>query len=340
MNFGDRLKTAISLRSRNLAAATARSAVVFCGVLNQANAVSPYTATLQPQVTATNANLLGMGVPNGAPTVAWFEWGTNESFGRMTSPTNLGSGSEVVLVSSLIEDLTPGGVYCFRLQVSNSSAQVVSPTQRFTTGMRVAVWGGDGYLPPANLTNAVGIGGGNNVCLALKNDGKVVGWGSGSSQINPPATWSNLVTIASSGNYAFGLKSDGTVLAWPWVITVCNEPVLYPFVPSGLSNIVAIAAGGIHGLALRTDGKVVAWGCSNYGAINVPAGLSNVVAVAAGDSHSLALKCDGTVIAWGGNRFGTEVVPSVATNVVAIAANGSYSSWLEQCRIRFRRFCS
>ncbi len=137
----------------------------------------------------------------------------------------------------------------------------------YTLGLKadgsVTDWGGGASLP-AGLTSiaAVAVGGGH--CVALKNDGKVIGWGSNYYGQTNMEGWNNIIAIAAGPAYTLGLKSNGTVLA-------VGKPPYMP-APAGLSNVVSISALGwtppiaqgapLPGisLALKSDGTVVGWG--------------------------------------------------------------------------------
>jgi alpha-tubulin suppressor-like RCC1 family protein len=291
---------------------------------------SPSTApcaNTQPAgpVTATTASLNGMATPNSLPTTAWFEWGPDSVYGQTTAATEVGDGFNVVRVSAPLADLTPGGVYHYRLVASNQLGVAYGADRILTTGLKAAAWGSESWgntVVPEAARNVVEIVAGHDHSLALKPDGTVVTWGQDYyGQTNVPPGLSNVITLASGWDHSLALKADGTVAAWGiygwlWVPA---------YVPVDLSNAVAIASGDSHSLALKNDGTVVAWGFDHSGASGltvVPPGLHNVVAITAGAEHSLALKDDGLVIAWGKSSFHSQVtaVPSGLSNVVAISA--------------------
>jgi alpha-tubulin suppressor-like RCC1 family protein len=228
-----------------------------------------------------------------------------------------------VPVKAGISGLIPGGIYHYRLVVSNTVGVVYGTDQRFTTGMRVAAWGDNSYgqsTVPAGLSNIVAVSGGASDYdnLVLKSDGTLFEWGA----FGPPFTitaLSNVVALDSGVFHRLALQSDGRVAAWG------DNNYGQLAVPSVLSNAVAIGCGLYHSLAVREDGTVVAWGDNGYGQLNVPEGLSNVVAVAGGFLHSLALRADGTVVAWGLKTFGEAIVPDGLSNIVAIAGGSAYS---------------
>ena len=312
-------------------------------------------------VTGTSAQLNGMATPNGLPTTAWFQWGTNTLYGNQTPAVGVGAGFNVVYTASQIGGLLLNVPYHFRLVVSNAVA-VVYGFDQILDEANVVVWGAD-YVGQANvpsgLSNVVAIAGAYDHSLALKNDATAVGWGDNIfGQATVPSGLGNLLALAGGEYYSMALVNGGTVAAWGAnILGQTNVPAglnnvvmiaggTYSSlalqnngnvvawgagffgltnVPAGLNNIVAIAGGSYHSLAIMNNGTVTAWGDDSAGQTNVPAGLSNVVAIAGGSYHSLALQYDGTVVAWGDNSAGQTNVPATLTNVVAIAAGGFHS---------------
>lgn len=161
---------------------------------------------------------------------------------------------------------------------------------------RVIGWGHIGTnlaTPPAGLNDVIAVSAGEYFCLALKKNGTVVGWGEDFyGETRPPPGLSNVIAIAAGVDLSAAVRSDGTVLEWG---AGCRTGV------EGPTNIAAIVVGGSRygrNLAITRDGRVDAWG--NYR----PKGLTNIVAIAVGDRHSLALRSDGTIFGWGGNGAG------------------------------------
>lgn len=284
---------------------------------------SPEVVTrLAMGITAGTAGLRASVVPHAVTAIAWFEWGTNTSYGNKTVAFNVGGAATPLPVNGLISGLVARTGYHYRVAASNALGVVWGADQMFTTGNRLQAWGdgseGETNLPPG--TNFVAVSCGANHALGLKNDGTVVAWGRNDyGQTNVPAGLSGVVAVAGGIQHSLALRSDGTVVAWG------DNTYGETNVPAGLSNVIAIAAGGYHSLALTGDHTVVAWGYNNLGQTNVPAGLSNVVEVAAGYAHNLALKSDGTIVAWGYNNLGQVNVPAGLDHVAAVAA-GQYHS--------------
>ncbi len=325
----------------------------------------PYAFTQPAQaVTGPTAQLNGMATPNGLPTVAFFEWGTNTAYtGAPTPAVPVGTGFTVVYVTNQLTGLVPGVPYHYRLVVSNAFQTVRGFDQIFDVA-NVVVWGANFLLqsqPPPNLTNVTAIAGAYDHSLALRNNETVVAWGDNTfTQTNVPAGLNGVLAVSGGQYSSMALTNTGRVRSWGGnVFPVTNVP---PFVTNvvmiadgtdagvalqntgnvlawgssfsgetnlpptvSASNIVEIASGNFHGLAIKNDGSVVAWGDDSAGQTTLPSSLSNVVAVSGGNFHSLALRKDGIVIAWGDNSAGQTNVPPGLSNVVAIAAGGFHS---------------
>ena len=279
---------------------------------------APYVFTAPATaITLSNAQLNAMvtGLRPGA--TAWFEWGTDASYGNQTAPIALTNTTRVSAVKSTVSGLNPYTIYHGRAVASNDAGIAYGADIQFGVGRNVFGWGLNSSAQlniPATLSNVVGLAPGVSHTLALKADGTAAGWGAGAVTSVPVAA-TNLAAIASGDFTGFGLRTNGTLVSW-------NAPSVPP-----LSNLVAVSYGNSHGVALREDGTVAAWGTGfNVGQTNVPADLSNVVAISVGGDHTLALRDDGTVVAWGSNNNGQGAVPPDLNNVIAIAAGGDFHS--------------
>ena len=101
-------------------------------------------------------------------------------------------------------------------------------------------------MVPSGLTNIVLIAAGDSHSLALRGDGKVIGWGDNFfGQRRVPTGLANIVAIAAGSEHSLALRADGTVIAWG------RNDSGQTTVPASLTNVVAIAAGyesiEIHG---------------------------------------------------------------------------------------------
>lgn len=270
----------------------------------------PYAATLSAQfITSSNATLNGMVTPRGSPTVGWFEWGVGNGYGQSTPPASIGSSSNVVFLSTPIENLIPNTNYICRLVASNTSGITTGWPQRFTTGQRVAIWGrstASSIIPPTNYDNIVKLAAGDYHAMALRADGQLLIWGGYLPKwpINPPVGLTNVIEIAGGRGHSLAILQDRTVVVWGYGSAGQTN------VPATASNVVAISAGDEHCLALKSDGTVVGWGN-----LVPPANWTNIVAIASGDDSLLALRNNGTVIG-----YPSAPPPTVGPGVVAIAS--------------------
>jgi hypothetical protein len=99
------------------------------------------------------------------------------------------------------------------------------------------------------LTNVIAIAAGGNHSLALRADGKVVGWGNNSrGQTNVPPTATNIVEITAGNEFSVGLREDGTLIAWGDFVGTN--------LPPALPALDTVVAGGYYTAALTGVGTV------------------------------------------------------------------------------------
>jgi alpha-tubulin suppressor-like RCC1 family protein len=206
----------------------------------------------------------------------------------------------------------------------SSNGVVVPSTNPFASGVVT--------LASGPLADAVAVAAGNFHSLALRADGRVVGWGdnqvgrvTGSETPFPHRTngpvviggrmLTDVVSVAAGGAFGLALKRVGTLATWG-----------KNTVPAGLSNVTAIAAGGFFSVALKNDGTVASWCSTPPGQAHVPPDLGNVVAIATGSGgyeNSVALRRDGRVVVWGPES--DSALCAGLSNAVAIAAGQSFA---------------
>jgi YD repeat-containing protein len=172
-------------------------------------------------------------------------------------------------------------------------------------------------VPAAGVFTSVAAG--DTHSAAIKNDGTVYTWGTGTGFSNRTAPTlvvglTNTVAISAKGNQTLALKNDGTV----WTVGSTATQV------AGLSDISAIAAGGtaiaVFGVALRSDGTVWTWGNNSNGQLGdgttvtrttpaplqLPPGTKGVAITASTSPCRTTVVLDnGVVMNWGAEPSGS-----------------------------------
>ena len=234
-----------------------------------------------------------------------------------------------------------------------------APTAARAACGTVSSWG-DKFsraIPPAGLTDVRAVVPVGSGAIALKNDGTLVFFGTGSFGIPAGVAGKKDIAAVDAGlQHAVALTGSGTVVAWG------NNTKGQTTVPAGLNSVVAVAAGWFHNVALKADGTIVAWGADKEGCVSqangqkgfvridakryrtagikadgtvviwgdagavktVPKGLQ-ARQIALGNDHAVAIRKDRTVIAWGGNSKGQTVVPAGLKDIVQVAAGSTIS---------------
>jgi hypothetical protein len=96
--------------------------------------VGPFVNTkgISGQTVAGGVNLSGEVNPLGQPTTAWFEWGTNTSYGNLTTPVNVGAASNFLTAGVLLSGLAQGQTYHYRYVATNLNGRANGDDQSFT----------------------------------------------------------------------------------------------------------------------------------------------------------------------------------------------------------------
>ncbi|HLP78139.1 MAG TPA: hypothetical protein VK327_14620, partial [Candidatus Paceibacterota bacterium] len=147
-------------------------------------------------------------------------------------------------------------------------------------------WGNPAYgltNVPAAARNIVSVASGATYCLALRADGKVVGWGNNFPAA--PVTATNIVAIATGWYGVAGLRSDGTVLTWGGIYT----PPPYLGFTNILDSVCPMnSVSGSDILSLRRNGSLVEY---SSGIPKYP--TNNITAIAAGSYNAFAVVGNG-----------------------------------------------
>ena len=87
-----------------------------------ASAVAPPTVTTgaADSVSATRFHVNGTVNPHGHATTFYFEYGTSTAYGSSSQQGSAGSGTGTVVVGAMLQNLTPGVAYHYRLAATNS----------------------------------------------------------------------------------------------------------------------------------------------------------------------------------------------------------------------------
>ena len=290
----------------------------------------PTVHTSQPWAMANRVLLNGFAAPNGLPTIAWFEWGTNEVWTETTESVAVAADRSMMRVSLQLSGVPMGHIYSCRLVSSNALGVVYGAPQHFGRECKLRVGVGntvDYRFMKAGLRSFTAVACTDYRVMAILANGNLTSWGLGYTNVPMEAT--NMVSIAANSSVNAGLRADGRVLVWG--SGSLNGPTN---VPIDLTNVVALANGATHCVALKDDGTVASWGNTSDN-IRVPESLSNVVEVAAGKWHSAALLIDGSVRVWGAASYTN--TPGDWTNIISVACNsvatfalradGSLTSW-------------
>lgn len=157
---------------------------------------------------------------------------------------------------------------------------------------------------------------------------QVIRWGDeGISGYTPPADAAkDVVSIACSDELCGAVRRDGRVVVWGYNDT--SDPVdgVPVEVQDGMAR--SIAVGGAHVLVLRADGAVIAWGSDEFGQTTLPEDVAGgqVVGIAAGRWHSLAVLATGEVRAWGSNQSEQRLEPDAVLGIKTLRVGSGWTA--------------
>jgi len=104
-------------------------------------AVPAVTTLAATSVGANTATLNGNVTPNGLPTDAWFEWGTDSALSSFSSTASqpVGSGTASQLLNAALTGLAAGTTYSYRVAATNSAGTLKGAILSFTPSAAPAV---------------------------------------------------------------------------------------------------------------------------------------------------------------------------------------------------------
>jgi hypothetical protein len=183
----------------------------------------------------------------------------------------------------------------------------------------------------AGGTNWKQVSSGNAHTAAIKTDGTLWLWGTGSvgrlgnnqtvNVFTPVTTFAggtNWKQVSSGSSHTAAIKTDGTLWTWGYggfgrlgnAQTTENIPTPVTTF-SGGTNWKQVSSGNSHTAAIKTDGTLWIWGLGGLGvlgnarttSVSTPvttfAGGTNWKQVSSGNAHTAAIKTDGTLWIWG-----------------------------------------
>ena len=211
----------------------------------------------------------------------------------------------------------------------------------------------------AGGTNWKQVSSGSQHCAAIKTDGTLWTWGSGTdgrlgdntttSKSTPVTTFAggtNWKQVSAGTRHCAAIKTDGTLWTWGYNgysgrlgtndNTTRNTPVT---TFAGGTNWKQVSSGDRHCAAIKTDGTLWTWGAGFNAQLGVNqytycitpvttfAGGTNWKQVSSGGYHCAAIKTDGTLWTWGSGgygRLGTNDTTSKLTPVTTFAGGTNW----------------
>jgi hypothetical protein len=160
------------------------------------------------EIADTSARLVGTIDPKHAATSYVFEYGTTPALGSSTPPVDIGNGTAPLIVSQVIEDLSPATTYHFRLVATNDFGSASSSNRTFLTRT-------DPVLPDARAyemvspvdKNGGGALSGGQAGWSVAYDGEAVGFCTTSMFGNPSSPLTNIFDACA--HYASRRGADG-----------------------------------------------------------------------------------------------------------------------------------
>jgi hypothetical protein len=144
----------VALAATTMAASASIAVAALTGAPASAAPVAPAATTGTAVATSTTSEaLLGTVNPNGAGTRYYFQYGTTTSYGTTTHSDTAGAGASPVQESDVVDGLTPGVVYHYRIVAVSTAGTVDGTDATFTAGGAsvISVLGHEGFVSPGGV---------------------------------------------------------------------------------------------------------------------------------------------------------------------------------------------
>jgi alpha-tubulin suppressor-like RCC1 family protein len=289
---------------------------------------------------------------------AW-AWGNNQ-LGRLGDGTTVGKSSPVSVVGGFT-DWTQVGAGLQHSIGLRSNGTLWSWGYNFSgaLGDSTSVAKSSPVSVVGGFTDWVQISAGQDLNIALRENGTAWAWGNGaqgrlgnnsttnrSSPVSVVGGFTDWTQVSAGALHGLGLRENGT--AWAWgsdfdgqlgdnTTIDKSSPVS---VLGGFTDWTQLSAGSSHSLGLRENGTLWAWGANGNGRlgdnttvrksspVSIVGGFTDWTQIDAGGSHNFGLRANGTAWAWGRNYYGilgdnTTVAKSSPVSIV-----GGYTDWI------------
>ena len=177
----------------------------------------------------------------------------------------------------------------------------------------ITCWGSGSEATPPSGTDFTLVSAGYDHSCALRRDGAITCWGGNTFRQATPPPGTDFTQVSAGGYSTCALRTDGSVVCWG-----INDIALAT--PAG-TGFTQVSTGNATGCALRNDGAIACWGTSQ--ATASPAGVG-YTRIAIGDRHGCALTAAGAIVCWGSNEA-DKATPPPGTGYTQVGGGLSHS---------------
>jgi alpha-tubulin suppressor-like RCC1 family protein len=276
--------------------------------------------------------------------------GTNDTINRSTPVTTFAGGTNWKQVSG-------GNIYTAAIK-TDGTLWVWGTGTSGQLGINAAINRSTPVTTFAGGTNWKQVSGGNTHTAAVKTDGTLWVWGTGTNGrlgTNDGTDRPTPVTTFAGGtdwkqvecglNYTAAIKTDGTLWTWGYgtngeLGTNALSSVLTPVTTfAGGNNWKQVSAGQSYTTAIKTDGTLWAWGQGSNGKLGTNdtinrstpvttfAGGTNWKQVSGNSTHTAAIKTDGTLWTWGTGSNGRLGDNSITNKSTPVTTSAGGTNW-------------